>query len=52
MKEDVPNNNEAPISLEEKTRASQEPPVRGDLTGWQESKGYKIKVYEPWIKTV
>jgi len=43
---------EALIQMEAKTRASQEPPVRGDLTGWQESKGYKIKVYEPWIKAV
>ena len=43
---------EALIQMEAKTRASQEPPVRGDLTGWQESKGYKITWYEPGIKTV
>src|SRR5215471_15983700 len=46
---EVPNTNEALSPLEAKTRASQEPPVRGDLTGWQESKGYKITWYEPWI---
>ena len=46
------NTYEALIQMEAKTRASQEPPVRGDLTGWQESKGYKITVYESWIKAV
>ena len=42
--EEVPNNVEAPIELEEESRAAQESPVKEPLTGRKKCKGYIIKV--------